>query len=91
MFPKSAGVVTAYEESERADVSRSAAMAMVGHQTESVYRRYALVDSIALEEADRKLAALGENSRAGATVVPLREPVRSQWEKRSSRAKGENA
>jgi integrase len=36
---------------ERDGVPRSAAMAMVGHKTESIYRRYAIVDSGALKEA----------------------------------------
>jgi integrase len=36
---------TAVRNLERAGVSRSAAMAMTGHLTESVYRRYAVVDA----------------------------------------------
>jgi hypothetical protein len=35
---------TAVRALERAAVSRSAAMAMTGHLTESVYRRYAIAD-----------------------------------------------
>jgi integrase len=31
-------------------VSRSAAMAMVGHKTEAIYRRYAIVDAAALRQ-----------------------------------------
>ena len=46
---------TAVRNLERAGVSRSAAMAMVGHKTESIYRRYAIVDSSALREAAAKL------------------------------------
>ncbi|HZM70882.1 MAG TPA: tyrosine-type recombinase/integrase, partial [Candidatus Cryosericum sp.] len=42
---------------ERAGVSRSAAMKLTGHRTESVYRRYAITDSGDLEEAAAKLAA----------------------------------
>jgi hypothetical protein len=42
---------------ERAGVPRSAAMAMVGHETESIYRRYAIVDEAMLREAAVKLAA----------------------------------
>lgn len=45
---------------ERAGVSRSAAMKMTGHKTESVYRRYAIVAASDLHEAGRKLAALGK-------------------------------
>jgi hypothetical protein len=42
---------------ERADVSRSVAMKMTGHKTESVYRRYAIVSESDLREAASKLAA----------------------------------
>jgi hypothetical protein len=41
-----------------ARASRSAAMKMVGHKTESIYRRYSIVDAKVLEEAAVKLAAL---------------------------------
>jgi integrase len=40
---------------ERQGVSRSAAMAMVGHKTESIYRRYAIVDASALRDAAAKI------------------------------------
>ena len=42
---------------ERAGVSRSAAMAMTGHLTDSVYNRYAIVDSTMLKEGGKKLSA----------------------------------
>lgn len=45
---------------ERAGVSRSVAMKMVGHKTESVYRRYAIVDESMLNDATEKLARLDE-------------------------------
>jgi integrase len=52
---------------ERAGVPRSAAMAMVGHETESIYRRYAIVDEAMLREAAVKLAAggAGRGRRSG--------------------------
>ena len=42
---------TAIRNLERAGIPRSAAMAMVGHKTESVYRRYAIVEEGMLNEA----------------------------------------
>jgi integrase len=42
---------------ERARVTRSVAMRMIGHKTESVYRRYAIVSESDLREAAAKLAA----------------------------------
>jgi len=47
---------TAVRNLERAGVARSAAMKMVGHKTESIYRRYAIVDDAMLREASEKLA-----------------------------------
>jgi integrase len=40
---------------ERAGVSRSDAMKMVGHKTESIYRRYAISDERSMKEAAEKL------------------------------------
>jgi integrase len=53
---------TAVRNLERSDVGRSAAMAMVGHRTEAIYRRYAIVDSGALRDAAAKI------DRAAATT-----------------------
>lgn len=47
---------TAVRNLERAGVARSAAMKMVGHKTESIYRRYAIADESMLQEAGEKLA-----------------------------------
>lgn len=49
---------TAVRNLERAGVSRSSAMAMVGHETEEIYRRYAIADEATLKEAGEKLAKL---------------------------------
>jgi integrase len=46
---------TAVRNLERAGVPRSSAMQMVGHKTESIYRRYAIVDEAMLKEAGDKL------------------------------------
>jgi len=35
-------------------------MAMVGHKTEAIYRRYAIVDESMLQEGGAKLAAYAE-------------------------------
>ena len=48
---------TAVRNLERAGVPRSTAMAMVGHLTESVYRRYASNDEAMLREGGAKLDA----------------------------------
>jgi integrase len=47
---------TAVRNLERAGVSRSAAMKLTGHKTESVYRRYAIVAESDLQEAVAKVA-----------------------------------
>jgi integrase len=49
---------TAVRNLERAGVPRSAAMKLTGHATESVYRRYAIVDSSMLQDAAVKLGVL---------------------------------
>ena len=49
---------TAVRNLERAGVPRSAAMAMVGHKTESIYRRYAIVDEAMLKAGAERLARL---------------------------------
>jgi integrase len=48
---------TAVRNLERASVPRSSAMAMVGHKTEAIYRRYAIVDAGALRDAADKIDA----------------------------------
>jgi hypothetical protein len=62
---------TAVRNLERAGVPRSAAMAMVGHKTESIYRRYAIVDEAMLTIGAAKLERL--HRAEPARVVPLRE------------------
>ncbi|MDA1185911.1 MAG: site-specific integrase, partial [Acidobacteria bacterium] len=46
---------TAVRNLERGGVPRSTAMAMVGHKTEAIYRRYAIQDEAMLREAAAKM------------------------------------
>jgi integrase len=48
---------TAVRNLERAGVPRSTAMQMVGHKTEAIYRRYAIVDEQMHREGAAKLEA----------------------------------
>ena len=64
---------TAVRNLERAGVSRSVAMELVGHQTESIYRRYAIVTEKDLREGTAKLAALATSQDGDRTkVLPIR-------------------
>jgi integrase len=72
---------TAVRNLERAGVSRSVAMKMVGHRTESIYRRYAIVSESDLREAARKLAAVEQGARNGihdAAPGPVNRPGQNQ-------------
>jgi integrase len=51
---------TACRNLERAGVDRASAMKMVGHKTESIYRRYAIADEGMLKDAAVKLQRLHE-------------------------------
>jgi len=80
---------TAVRNLERAGVPRSAAMKMVGHKTESIYRRYAIADEAMAKESAEKLARLHQADQAagGATVwCPWK---RSSMEKGQSTGKAE--
>jgi len=56
---------TAVRNLERAGVSRSVAMQLTGHLTESVYRRYAIVSEADLREGTAKLHALASRTNTG--------------------------
>ena len=57
---------------ERAGVSRSVAMKLTGHKTESVYSRYAIADKAAQEEGVEKLARLFEGKKEPRTTIPMK-------------------
>ena len=66
---------TAVRNLERAGVPRSTAMQMVGHKTEAVYRRYAIVDEASHREGGEKYGAFADgkpaaSSAATCTTVP---------------------
>jgi integrase len=63
---------TAVRNLERAGVPRSAAMKMVGHKTEAIYRRYAIADETMLREGAAKLSALHQSEQDHpATIRPI--------------------
>jgi integrase len=74
---------TAVRNLERAGVPRSASMKMTGHKTESVYRRYAIVDEAMLREGAEKLAIFHSSEKGvGRRVVPLKSCRNSTQESR---------
>lgn len=65
---------TAVRNLERAGVPRVAAMKMVGHRTEAMYRRYAIADEALLRESGAKLEQLHETQKDQVSkVTPIRE------------------
>jgi integrase-like protein len=60
---------TAVRNLERAGVPRTTAMAMIGHKTESIYRRYSIVDQAMLEMGTSKLEALQQMQRSARPKV----------------------
>jgi len=56
---------------DRAQVSRHVAMKITGHKTESIYRRYRIVDEHEIAAALAKTEA-ATNTAQARTVIPLR-------------------
>ena len=55
---------------ERSGVPRSTAMAMVGHETESIYKRYAIQDEVMLREGAARLDTYTVEQQAAAQESP---------------------
>jgi len=79
---------TAVRNLERAGVSRSAAMKMVGHRTEAIYRRYAIVSESDLREAGRKLTALAQHDGQAVWGIDTASPTLTRVEFGTSRVVG---
>jgi hypothetical protein len=66
---------TAVRNLERAGVPRTTSMALIGHKTESIYRRYSIVDQAMLEVGAEKLEALQQTQNfTRPKVVSMRDP-----------------
>jgi integrase len=63
---------TAVRRLEMAGVSRSVAMRITGHKTESVYRRYAIADRRAIEEGMEKIHLFRQEQAERRKVLPMR-------------------
>jgi integrase len=64
---------TAVRNLERAGVPRSVAMKLVGHKTESIYRRYAIVGKNDLVDGLQRLADYRSNLKADPKVIPIKQ------------------
>lgn len=77
---------TAVRNFERAGVPRTTAMAMVGHKTESIYRRYSIVDQAMLDVGASKLDQLQQaQGLSKPVVVSIKHKQRSNQSTASAR------
>lgn len=77
---------TAVRNFERAGVPRTTAMAMVGHKTESIYRRYSIVDQAMLDVGASKLDQLQQaQGLSKPVVVSIKHKQRSNQSAASAR------
>ncbi len=80
---------SAVRKLERAGVPRSTAMQMVGHKTESIYKRYAIVDAAMLREAAARLDAFTSAPESGnqtGTVKTFKPKVARAMKRRRERS-----
>jgi hypothetical protein len=61
---------------ERAGVPRSVATKITGHRSESVYRRYAIVNDADLRDGARRLALSAADAITGILAASGRKPLR---------------
>jgi hypothetical protein len=66
---------TAVRNFEFAGIERSTAMKMTGHLTESVFRRYAIINEEQLTTASEKLQQLHDRQNAAAAAAKKGEKV----------------
>src|SRR5687767_13845566 len=64
---------TAVRNLERAGVPRSTAMARVGHKTEAIYKRYAIVDEASHREAGEKYGAFASGKPPAKQTARVRQ------------------
>ena len=79
---------TAVRNLERAGVPRSTAMAMVGHQTEAIYRRYAIADESMLRDGGVQLEALHVLDAQAAPPSPVVVPLEGRYPRHTRHARG---
>ena len=69
---------TAVRNLDRAGVSRSVAMAITGHKSETIYRRYNIVSASDIREAGQKLARYVEKLATTSKVIPFQQAEKRQ-------------
>jgi len=82
---------TAVRNLERAGVARSSAMKMVGHATESIYRRYAIQDETMLREASAKLEAWTDDQALAAKTTKAKGAVADSRKRRADEDESKNS
>ena len=66
--------LTAAREMNRAGVPQNVIMKLMGHKTDSMFRRYAIADAQVLQEGVEKLARhYASTNKTERTVIPIQE------------------